>query len=106
MRSMLRVRAFTAGKPHMEKASQKKPSLYERLLALPDHVVGEIINGELVVSPRPSGPGILAASALGIGVGGPFQFGQGGGPGGWWILDEPEIEFEHEIQHYVPDMAG
>ena len=34
----------------------KKPATYADLQALPDHVVGEIIDGELVVSPRPAGP--------------------------------------------------
>ena len=89
----------------MATASQKKRGLYEQLLALSDNVVGEIINGELVVSPRPSGPAIVAASFLGDELVGPFSKGRGG-PGGWWILDEPEIEFEHESQHYVPDLAG
>lgn len=89
----------------MGTASQKKSSLYERLLALPDNVIGEIINGELVVSPRPGGMHLLAASVLNRRIGSPFSDGIGG-PGGWWILEGPEIEFENEKQHYVPDLAG
>lgn len=30
-----------------------KLSLYEQLLALPEHVTGEILNGELYAMPRP-----------------------------------------------------
>jgi Uma2 family endonuclease len=33
----------------------------------------------------------------------PFQFGQGG-PGGWWILIEPEIHIGDDV--LVPDLAG
>jgi Uma2 family endonuclease len=41
---------------------------------------------------------------LGIELGGPFQRGRGG-PGGWWILDEPEIHLV-ELEPVVPDLAG
>jgi hypothetical protein len=33
----------------------------------------------------------MASSSLGIEIGSPFSKGSGG-PGGWWILDEPECE--------------
>ncbi len=83
----------------------RRQARYQDLLNLPDNVIGEIIEGELVVSPRPSGPSILAASFLGDELVGPFSKGRGG-PGGWWILDEPEIELAHDINHVVPDLAG
>jgi Uma2 family endonuclease len=35
----------------------------------------------------------------------PFDFGEGG-PGGWWILDEPEIHWELNRVVTVPDLAG
>lgn len=38
-----------------------------------------------------------------MGLGGPFQFGQGG-PGGWWILYEPELHLGADVM--VPDLAG
>jgi Uma2 family endonuclease len=41
---------------------------------------------------------------LGVLLGGPFQLG-GGGPGGWWILDEPELQLEPK-EPLVPDLAG
>lgn len=86
----------------------KKPKnhddLWKELCALPDHLIGEIINGDLVVSPRPSPKHTNASSALGGLLVGPFQFGREGGPGGCWILDEPQIHFSEEV--IVPDLAG
>jgi len=40
---------------------------------------------------------------LGVEIAGPFDHGRGG-PGGWWILDEPEIHLHDDIG--VPDLAG
>jgi hypothetical protein len=81
----------------------KTPATYDDLLALPDHVVGEIVDGELYVSPRPAPRHAVASSVLGGELGPPFQRGRGG-PGGWWILDEPEIHFGPDV--VVPDLAG
>jgi Uma2 family endonuclease len=36
---------------------------------------------------------------------GPFQKGRGG-PGGWWIVDEPEVHFVRDVEVAVPDLAG
>jgi Uma2 family endonuclease len=76
---------------------------YEDIFDLPDNVVGQIVDGELIVSPRPSAPHAVAASALGGSLLPPFSFGRGG-PGGWWILDEPELHLGPDI--LVPDLAG
>lgn len=81
----------------------KKFATYEDLLKVPDHLVAEIIAGELITAPRPGPRHVQAASILGIEVGGPFNRGKGG-PGGWWILDEPEIHLQGDI--LVPDLAG
>ena len=70
---------------------------------LPENVVGEIIDGDLVVSPRPGGPHARAASVAGMVIGNPYDLGHGG-PGGWWILFEPELHFTPNI--VVPDIAG
>ena len=76
---------------------------YEDLLAAPPHLVAEIINGELVTSPRPASPHARASSSIGGELYGPFDRGRGG-PGGWLILDEPEL---HMLGHVlVPDIAG
>lgn len=81
----------------------KRPATYEDLLKVPDHFVAEILEGELYATPRPAMPHAVAASALGSELGGPFQQGRGG-PGGWWILDEPEIHLGSDV--IVPDLAG
>lgn len=85
----------------------KRRPTYADVEALPPHVVGEIIAGELVVSPRPSPPHAQTASALGFVIGGPFGFGAGG-PGGWWIVDEPELRLgiDPDFDPVVPDLAG
>lgn len=82
-----------------------QPSLYEQLLALPDNLTGEILDGELHAQPRPSGPHGRAGFNLSFEVGGPFDKGRGG-PGGWWILTEPEVHFIRDREVAVPDLAG
>ena len=78
---------------------------YEDLARVPKHLVAEIVNGELVTSPRPAFPHALAASSLGVDICGRFQRGGGAdAPGGWWILDEPELHLSGDI--IVPDLAG
>jgi Uma2 family endonuclease len=81
----------------------RKRATYEDVLAAPPHKVAEILNGDLVVSPRPGGPHAAAASALGEELGPPFKRGRGG-PGGWIILDEPELHLGDDI--LVPDLGG
>ena len=81
----------------------KKPAVYEDLFKVPEPMVGEIVDGELYASPRPAAPHALATSALSFEIGGPFQGGRGG-PGGWWILYEPELHLGSDI--LVPDLAG
>lgn len=81
----------------------RRPASYEDILALPGHLVGEIVDGELSVSPRPAVRHAIGTSALGATLVTRMQFGDGG-PGGWWILDEPELHLaEHVV---VPDLAG
>jgi Uma2 family endonuclease len=82
----------------------KEPASYDDLFSLPDTLVGEIIDGELIATPRPSRKHGVAASVLGYELGPPFQFGRGGGPGGWIIIDEPEVSLGAHI--LVPDLAG
>jgi len=85
-------------------APKKKPATYQDVLDAHEHVVAEIIGGELRLSPRPAGAHTAAASRLGFVLGPAFQFGSGGGPGGWQILVEPELHFENDI--VVPDLGG
>ena len=80
-----------------------RDATYADVLALPEHVIGEIVDGELIVSPRPAPTHVVAASALGEELGPPFKRGRGG-PGGWVILDEPELHLGRDV--LVPDLAG
>jgi Uma2 family endonuclease len=81
----------------------RRRATYEDLLAVPDHEVAEIVDGDLHVSPRPASRHALAASRLATELGGPFDRGRGG-PGGWWIIYEPELHFGEDV--LVPDLAG
>jgi len=81
----------------------RRIATHDDLHALPDNVVGEIVAGELHVSPRPGPAHASASSNIGYDVLGPFHRGRGG-PGGWWILDEPELPLAEDV--LVPDLAG
>ena len=74
----------------------RKKATYHDLFKIPENVTGEIVNGELITTPRPSRRHLHAASVLGTKVAPSYQFGEGGGPGGWIIYDEPEIHFSAE----------
>jgi len=78
---------------------------YERLMALPEGITGEILDGQLHTQPRPSGPHARAETVLTLKIGRSYDLGDGG-PGGWWILIEPEIHFLRDIEVSVPDLAG
>jgi Uma2 family endonuclease len=83
----------------------EQTNLYERLSALPENLVGEIIDGVLYTQPRPAAPHTLAASAIEGELYNPFHKGRDG-PGGWWILAEPELHFIRDTEVLVPDIAG
>ena len=93
---------MVGGGEHGE-AMERKPASYADLEALPDNVVGEIVAGTLYASPRPASLHTLTASRLGSELGGPFDRGRGG-PGGWFVLDEPELHLGEDV--LVPDVAG
>lgn len=81
----------------------KSPATYRDLIDVPDHCVAEILDGELFATPRPALRHARSSSALGVEIGGPYDQARGG-PGGWWILDEPEMHFGDDV--LVPDLAG
>jgi Uma2 family endonuclease len=62
-----------------------------------------MIGGELFTTPRPATPHAYVTSALMAEIAMPFGRGRGG-PGGWWILVEPELHFGEDV--VVPDLAG
>jgi Uma2 family endonuclease len=84
----------------------KRRATYEDLMQVPDTKVAEIIDGELVVSPRPASPHAHAATLMGSDVVGPFHGDPDdpSRPGGWWILLGPELHFGDDV--VVPDWAG
>jgi len=82
----------------------RKKATYADVLAAPDHMVAEILNGELVLTPRPAPRHARSSSRLGMALG-PFDL-DGDGPGGWWILDEPELHLQEAGSPIVPDLAG
>jgi Uma2 family endonuclease len=81
----------------------KTGATYADLEALPDNVVGELVDGELHASPRPASPHATATSELLGSIIGPFGRGIGGS-GGWIILVEPELHLGRAV--LVPDLAG
>ena len=87
----------------MAARSPLRPASYADIEALAPNIVGEMIRGVLYASPRPASPHAAAASALGEELGPPFKRGRGG-PGGWVILDEPELHLGEDV--LVPDLAG
>ena len=90
------------GSPEMSKET-KRPATYADIEALPENMVGQIIDGELIAMPRPASPHAVAHSVLGGLLVSAFQVGQGG-PGGRWIVYEPELHFGQDV--LVPDIAG
>ncbi|MXX87632.1 MAG: Uma2 family endonuclease [Boseongicola sp. SB0677_bin_26] len=76
---------------------------YQDVLDTPPHMVAEVISGTLHTHPRPASRHVWASSGLGMKIGSPFNYGDDG-PGGWWIIDEPELHLGEDI--VVPDLAG
>lgn len=83
----------------------RRLATWEDLARTPDDGrVYEILDGELEASPRPRPEHSRAQALLAGEIAPPFDRGRGG-PGGWWILVEPEVMLEpHQI--VVPDLAG
>ncbi|MCL5405323.1 MAG: Uma2 family endonuclease [Deltaproteobacteria bacterium] len=83
----------------------KKSATYEDLYKIPDNMIGEIIDGELIATPRPAPKHARATTVLSNIIGPSYdRFGEGGGPGGWIFLYEVEIKLGEHI--LVPDLAG
>lgn len=77
---------------------------YQDVLDAPPNTVAELVAGKLHLQPRPAARHGLAGSRLGMKIGGPFDFGDDDGPGGWWTIDKPEIHLGENV--LVPGMAG
>ena len=84
----------------------RRPATYDDLCRAPEHMVAEILDGELFTSPRPAFPHARATIVLSSDLIGGFDGPPGGpaAPGGWWFLVEPELHFGTDV--VVPDLAG
>ena len=83
--------------------TDSRRATYQDVLEAPPHKVAEVVDGTLYIFDRPASRHTLASLRLGNTIGPPFDQGRGG-PGGWWILIEPQLHLEEDI--VVPDIAG
>ncbi len=84
---------------------RSRRATYADLLKVPDRFVAEIIHGKLYTTPRPAPRHARAETSLAAALFTPFEHGLGG-PGGWWILVEPELHLLGGGEVLVPDLAG
>ena len=84
----------------------KRRATYADLEAVPPHLVAEILNGELVTHPRPTGRHSRVHTRLIGQLVGHFEHGAEilHGPGGWALLTEPELHMADDVA--VPEIAG
>lgn len=82
-----------------------KLATYEDVLNAPPHMVAERIDDALELQPRPASRHAFGGTALGGDLYDGFYRGRSG-PGGWWILFEPELHLLGGTQIVVPDLAG
>ncbi|WP_304466080.1 hypothetical protein [Vitiosangium sp. GDMCC 1.1324] len=88
-----------------ESTEPNSPSVEAAFQAAPPEMVAEILNGELHLSPHPARPTLNALTNLSALIGMPFMLGKGG-PGGWVILNQPELHLGPRPDKLVPDICG
>lgn len=84
----------------------RRLATYEDVVNAPDGLTAEILAGELVLSPRPAVSHGWSEKRVDFAL---EPFGGDGGPGGWWILREPELHLgakDPKSVVVVPDLAG
>jgi Uma2 family endonuclease len=81
----------------------KGGATYQDVLSAPPDRIAEVTRGDLYLSPRPAPRHARVASAIVSDLHDAFDRGRSG-PGGWWILFEPELHLNGNI--LVPDIAG
>jgi Uma2 family endonuclease len=87
-------------------AKPTKPrATYADVIAAPPEVTAEVLDGELHLTRRPPRKGLRTASGLGAMLYMSFDAGLNG-PGGWTIIDEPELHLGPEPDILVPDLGG
>ncbi len=93
------VRALDSQFPNLD------PAVVDGYRNAPERMVAEILGGELSLMPRPRLRHARSASRLGNRLAG-FDDPREGDPGGWLILDEPELHLGDLPDIVVPDLAG
>ena len=91
-------------KRHPQKSQIQNAQLYDKLNFLPQNIIGEIIEGKLILSPRPANKHISAASYLGALLISHYIFDTPTNEQKWFFADEPEVRFNNHV--VVPDIAG
>lgn len=86
-------------------AIARRHATYEDLVRVPANLIAQLIHGVLHTHPRPTLRHAATSSHLGVLLGAPFRFGNGG-PGGWILYDEPELHLGPRPDILVPDLAG
>jgi Uma2 family endonuclease len=81
----------------------KRRATYADLEALPENMIGQIIDGELIAMSMPAIPHAIASSVLSGLLVTAFQIGRPE-TGSWWILKRLELHFGEDV--LVPDIAG
>lgn len=84
--------------------SLRKPAGWREILETPEHLKAEVVAGELWTSPRPHPAHGRCQAVLSSELSGPFDLGKGG-PGGWWILIEPDVQLSPQ-DIVSPDVVG
>jgi Uma2 family endonuclease len=84
-------------------ATSPAKATYDDLLKVPENLIAELIDGDLYSWQRPAGTHLDTSSVLGMIIGLPYRIGDGG-PGGWWILNKPELHLGENV--LVPALAG
>ena len=84
----------------------RRRATYDDLFRVPEHLVAEIVDGELYTSPRPQAPHARVAMTLATQLAAKFDqpAHTRRTPGGWWFLFEPELHVDGDV--LVPDIAG
>jgi len=80
-----------------------KRATYEDVLNAPENMVAELVDGELILSPRPALRHARATAAIHGKLWSRFDDGERG-PSGWVVLMEPELHFGEAV--VVPDVAA
>src|SRR6266487_2208102 len=91
--------------PAVEPVRLGRAPTYADVEELPPHLRGEIVAGELYVMPRPRPRHAHVLGRVFAALDGLFGIGRGG-PGGWWILPEPELHLDGPGIPIDPDLAG